>query len=158
MQFFLNFEDRELSFLLKKYHPGNWHIPHQGTFEDHFPFPQVGYVSSLEGTHFFVNVDIMRYWGCLSTKLWKHLNFFNPRSRRGSTHIFEWISLRNTTNWIQCLTTGLPFPMFGDSDDDDRYVYVFHCTIWFTRGIFAFSNIVIPSKLSSPKLSSKWQC
>ncbi len=34
---------------LKKTHPaGNQHIPHQGTFEDDFPFPKVGYVSSLE--------------------------------------------------------------------------------------------------------------
>ena len=35
------------------YPPGNWHIPTQGMFEDDFPFPKVGYVSSLEGIIFF---------------------------------------------------------------------------------------------------------
>ena len=34
------------------YPPGKYHIPYQGTFEDDFPFPQVGYVSSLEGNRF----------------------------------------------------------------------------------------------------------
>ena len=34
------------------YPPWNQHIPYQGTFEDGFPFPQVGYVSSLEGINF----------------------------------------------------------------------------------------------------------
>ena len=29
---------------LRKYPPGNEHIPYQGTLEDDFPFPQVGYV------------------------------------------------------------------------------------------------------------------
>ena len=32
-----------------RYPPGNQHIPSQGTFEDDFPFPKVGYVTSLEG-------------------------------------------------------------------------------------------------------------
>ena len=32
-----------------KYTAGNQHIPHQGIFEDDFPLPRVGYVSSLEG-------------------------------------------------------------------------------------------------------------
>ena len=34
---------------LKGYPSGNKHIPYQDTFEDGFPFTQVGYVSSLEG-------------------------------------------------------------------------------------------------------------
>ena len=33
-----------------KYPPGNEHIPQKWQFEDDFPFPQVGYVNSLEGT------------------------------------------------------------------------------------------------------------
>ena len=33
----------------KLYPLGNKHIPTQGIFEDDFPFPKVGYVSSLEG-------------------------------------------------------------------------------------------------------------
>ena len=35
----------------KIYHPMNFHSPHfKGTFEDDVPFPQVGYVSSLEAS------------------------------------------------------------------------------------------------------------
>ena len=30
---------------------GTKHIPFQGSFEDEFPFPKVGYVNSLEGNH-----------------------------------------------------------------------------------------------------------
>ena len=33
----------------KAYPFGNWHIPLEGSFEVDFPFPQVGYVSSLQG-------------------------------------------------------------------------------------------------------------
>ena len=32
------------------YPHGNWHIPSQGTFEEDFPFPKMGYVSSLQGS------------------------------------------------------------------------------------------------------------
>ena len=40
----------EASFGEKCYPPGNIFLtPSQGTFEDDFPFPEVGYVSSLEG-------------------------------------------------------------------------------------------------------------
>ena len=28
--------------------------PPEGTFEDYFPFPKVGYVSSLEGIYIFI--------------------------------------------------------------------------------------------------------
>ncbi len=43
------FSPLEIHELTKKvYPPGNEHIPYQGAFEDEFPFPQVGYVSSLE--------------------------------------------------------------------------------------------------------------
>ena len=33
------------------YPPGNKHIPQKWHFENDFPFPKVGYVSSLEGIH-----------------------------------------------------------------------------------------------------------
>ena len=36
--------------ILNIYPSGNQHIPYQGTFQNDFPFPKVGYVSSLEGT------------------------------------------------------------------------------------------------------------
>ena len=48
---YVHFEETCVScvVVLKKAYPaGNQHIPHQGTFEDDFPFPKVGYVSSLE--------------------------------------------------------------------------------------------------------------
>ena len=35
---------------IKNYPPGNYISPPKGTFEDYFPLPKVGYVSSLEGT------------------------------------------------------------------------------------------------------------
>ena len=35
---------------MQTYPPGNLHIPRKWHFEDDFPFPKVGYVSSLEGT------------------------------------------------------------------------------------------------------------
>ncbi len=34
--------------------PGNQHVPSQGTFENDFPFPKVGYVSSLEGIYIYI--------------------------------------------------------------------------------------------------------
>ena len=35
------------------YPPGNLHVPQKWHFEDDFPFPKVGYVDPLEGTHVF---------------------------------------------------------------------------------------------------------
>ena len=49
------------------YPPGNDHIsPQNGTFEDDFPFPKVGYVNFLEGQFFF--------WGD-KWKAWKMCSF-----------------------------------------------------------------------------------
>ena len=49
---------RVISFQFISFHslyilPGTNISPQKGTFEDAFPFPQVGYVSSLEGIDFF---------------------------------------------------------------------------------------------------------
>ena len=48
----------------------------KGTFEDDFPFPQVGYVNSLEGNYFPENFQV---WGLT----WFNLGFFS-NSNRGS--------------------------------------------------------------------------
>ena len=40
------------------YPPGNEHVPSQASSEDDFPFPKVGYVSSLEGTTLFYRVYV----------------------------------------------------------------------------------------------------
>ena len=40
-----------------KYSAGNQHIPTQGIFEDDFPFPKVGYASSLEGIFIYTSCE-----------------------------------------------------------------------------------------------------
>ncbi len=41
------------------------HVPYQGTFEDDFHFHQVGYVSSLEGTFWWLKVkSFWNVWHC----------------------------------------------------------------------------------------------
>ena len=46
------------------YPPGNQHIPPKWHFEDDFPFPKVGYVSSLEGRYTLLKYDfgLMIIW------------------------------------------------------------------------------------------------
>ena len=139
----------------------------KGTFEDHFPnFPRWdrwsfpgGYSFLCEWWHHETGSTIRTLLhGKINPKDWQVLSLGDV----GFLLFFRVVSgdygKPSQILRIQCWTTGLPFPMFGDSDDDDRYVDVFQCTIWFARGIFVFWNIVIPSKLSSPKISSKWHC